>query len=679
MTRLSVQILAFNEEENIVSCINSVTDLADEIVVIDTGSTDKTVALATSVGAVIVKTQWYDDFSEARNTGLSHTAADWVLVLDADERLSSPAEVFFSYINNPNVEAVSICIENILDESTLEKTYHSAVRLFRCRPEYQFEGRIHEDISRSILQNAGHKSISTSPIRIIHYGYTPLIVERKDKIQRNLRLLKAALSDDPNEPFYRYHLGITHSQLGNWQAAKDDMMKAVEMAPGNVSYRSTLVRDTLKVLLHLEELQTALKFVQKYLSDYPDYPDLHFWNGCILEQSGYLQRAWDAYQLVTQLDKDPHRYVIDDTASDFYAYYKMGHIACLMNRIRIAQESFLNSIKVNPDFEPAMVGYADMLSRLGMSDENILIQLQNICSNNAHETWRLAKILFDVGAYTVSLRQMNMTKPPSLGEYVPYYECCIYNEEYAKARSVIKMLLCQLESLSIDQEHLAIDLAICYWAEGVRIPIDAYELFASPCVSVIDSIENYLNCQSRPSSPVMDKEIDPLISTIINRFVHFGLLILSDKVSAIYPNAQDRLPETWYTHGYTLLSANRLLDFMKQRELKPHELRIVGDVLLEKGHYNQALALFEESTLRDSTYTPAHRGAAKCYLCLARDAVLQGLQKHPDHATLTHDAQKIESNLTLLSGLSTDVSWTPAQRRNMRAKSIHFSLHDCEK
>lgn len=682
MARLCVQILTFNEERDIVDCLDSVKNIADEIVVVDTGSTDETVKLGRSLGAKIVYADWSDNFATARNTGLSHATADWILILDADERLASSAEELLPILENPAAEAASVCIENIIDELTSERVVHSAIRLFRARSEYRFEGRIHEEIASSILKSRSENTIVSSPLRIVHYGYAPAVMECKDKVQRNLRILTAALSEQPDNPFYLYHLGITQSQLGQWEVAKIYMMKALATLPVNTTYRSTLVRDTAKVLLRLGEFQEAQRFIQQHLCQYPDYPDLHHWNGVALEALGYLERAFGAYQLATQCTVDPHRFVTDDGVTTFRSYHKMGELALRMNRNEVAHEAFTKALEIQPQFEPALLGYADTLHRLGMTDRDILAQLRAICSpKQPRDEWRLAKVMFDIGAYGPALDVMNTAEPLREEAYPTYYQCLIYNRKYSEARTVIQMLLAQVHPVSppVPREVLAIDLALCYWAEGGWVPADAYGMLPDEQADAIRQIQDFLCTSELASEPERNRELDPLFHTVMDRMVRFGLPALAETLTAVHPDAVNQLPFVWYTHGFTILASNRLLDFMKQRVLNPSELCMVAEVLLVKGHYEPALQLFEEAAATDPKDVRAHRGAAQCYLRLARDTVVKGLQRHPNHPTLSEDLQQIEANLNLLAGLPGTPCWAPAQRRNMLVRSINFSVHDREK
>ncbi|MCF8567611.1 glycosyltransferase [Alicyclobacillus tolerans] len=681
MARLSVQILTRNEEQDIADCIHSVKAIADEIIVVDTGSTDGTIQLARSLGALVVEPKWSDDFAAVRNLGLDHATADWVLILDADERLASATDELLHLLDNPGAEAASVIIENVLNEITNERLYHSAVRLFRARPQYRFAGRIHEDVTTSIMNHNDGNPIVTSQIRIVHFGYTPAALQRKDKVQRNLRILIAALDQQPDEPFYCYHLGITHSQLGQWEFAKEDMMKALATAPIHASYRSTLVKDTMKVLLHLGEFEEAERFIQHYLCQYPEYPDLHYWNGMALEALGYLERAWHAYRLATECHVDPHKFVTEDGVATFRAHQKMGDIALRMNRVQVAHEAFNKALDINPQFEPGLVGYADTLHRFGMDDKDILNQLHTLCHRKeSYETWRLAKVMYDIGAFETALDVMNTIADLPVEMYPAYYECLMYNRRYAEAADVLVTLLKQWPvNAPAGWETLAIDLTVCHWEQRVPIPTDVYGMLATWQADFVRRTESLLNRDPSVAQSGRHDDTSGLLQMAIERMVHFGLLVPAETLSTGHPEVANQFPLILYKHGFSILAANKLLDVMKKRELSPSELCTVAEVLMEKGHFEPALGLFEEAVTKSSEFLRAHAGASRCYLRLALDVVVQGLKQHPNHPILANDQEQIQASLYLTEGLLDSPPWSPAQRRNQLVRSIDFVVHDREK
>ncbi len=211
---IGVAMIARDCAETIARALSSVRTIARQIVVLDTGSHDRTPTVAARLGAEVYFHQWRNDFSDARNLALDYLRTDWVLVLDSDEELDS--ESFRTYCPNlaePSLGGVELTIVSALDGG-LTASEHRYTRLFRRHPGIRFEGAIHEQIAASI-QRAGFQ-IASSQMRIFHYGYQTV---QPEKIERNIALLEAELERQPESPWLRYHLGLAYFAAGKLDSA----------------------------------------------------------------------------------------------------------------------------------------------------------------------------------------------------------------------------------------------------------------------------------------------------------------------------------------------------------------------------------------------------------------------------------------------------------------------------
>lgn len=207
---LSLCTIAFNEAELIGGMLESVRGLADEIILgIDSRTIDDTCEIAEEYGAKGFALDWRDDFSYARNLTIERATGRWILVLDADERLTPAGqtairEVIECASEVPAPDAVTGMVfwiaQRSLDE-TLRVIQRSSIRLFRNRPEIRYSGIIHEeafwlgDREQTVaLQINGEPHIN-------HYGYDPALWRAHDKYERNLRLLEQRIADDPTDAY----------------------------------------------------------------------------------------------------------------------------------------------------------------------------------------------------------------------------------------------------------------------------------------------------------------------------------------------------------------------------------------------------------------------------------------------------------------------------------------------
>lgn len=211
---VGVAMIARDCAETIARALCSVRTIARQIVVLDTGSHDRTPTVAARLGAEVYFHPWRNDFSDARNLALDYLRTDWVLVLDSDEELDG--ESFRAHCPNladPMIGGVELTIVSAL-EGGITTAEHRYTRLFRRHRDIRFEGAIHEQIAASI-QRAGFE-IARSQVRILHYGYQTV---QPEKIERNIALLHAELERQPDSPWLRYNLGLAYFAAGKFDSA----------------------------------------------------------------------------------------------------------------------------------------------------------------------------------------------------------------------------------------------------------------------------------------------------------------------------------------------------------------------------------------------------------------------------------------------------------------------------
>jgi len=240
-----------DEEKNIANCLNSVKDIIDEIIIVDTGSKDKTKELANDIcknfDAISVKIfdfKWIDDFSAARNESIKHATKDWILVLDADEILDEEGlKTIRDLINDKETDGFLFLQKNYTNETKIAGFINEEhkkngnnyagwygsfiVRLFRNKKGYEFEGAVHELVEPSIASKNG--KISATNIMIHHYGNAEYLIIKK-KREFYLGLCKNKVKKCPNASSY-YELGVLYKENNNFNDALKSLNKAIELNP----------------------------------------------------------------------------------------------------------------------------------------------------------------------------------------------------------------------------------------------------------------------------------------------------------------------------------------------------------------------------------------------------------------------------------------------------------------
>ncbi|MCC6749305.1 MAG: glycosyltransferase [Deltaproteobacteria bacterium] len=226
---LSLCMIVKNEEATLGACLDSVAGLVDELVVVDTGSTDGTRELVRSRGGRLLERTFDGDFSDARNAGLEAVTADWILVLDADEALEVSSRAKLGpLLDDAGADAFTLTVRNLAPEGELA-TYEDLrlTRLFRRHPAYRYEGTIHEQV-RPAIERAGGR-IRSSELLVLHRGYAQPTAQGESRVARNLALLEAAVARAPAEAYLHYQLGATLKALGRFPEARAALERALEL------------------------------------------------------------------------------------------------------------------------------------------------------------------------------------------------------------------------------------------------------------------------------------------------------------------------------------------------------------------------------------------------------------------------------------------------------------------
>ena len=307
---LSLCMIARNEEAYLQRCLASVRALVDEIVFVDTGSTDRTVAIAESFGARVFHLPWPDDFSVARNYALERATGDWILSLDADESIATRDHARIrASLAQGGVDAVLSFQRNYISTTHAilgwepgsggyeEGEPHSGFcdvmcrRLFRNRPWLRFRNRVHELLS-SI--DPAHPVVDARDSWVIHhYGKLGDAATLEAKAEAYLRIGLAKIADNPDDPQAHYELGVQHLERSDRDAALACFQRTLEIAP---DYRDTqlYVAIVCQALDRHDEAFAALRRASRTLPDRA--AEIAFVEGSVHGATGNLVAAERAYK-----------------------------------------------------------------------------------------------------------------------------------------------------------------------------------------------------------------------------------------------------------------------------------------------------------------------------------------------------------------------------------------------
>ena len=340
---LSLSMIVRDEAERLAACLRSVQGFVDEMVVVDTGSSDDTVAIAEGLGATVHRIDWPGDFAPARNQALQWVSGDWVLVLDADEQLRPEArEPLRQLMEQPELLLVNLLRQEL---GALQSPYSNVSRLFRRHPAIRWSRAYHslvDDSVAELLQREPHWRIADcSTPALLHDGYRPELLSAGNKAARLRAAMEAELLARPDDPYACAKLGSLEVAEGQAQRGIALLRRGLQHCPAGAHperyelllhlamaeaerepaaaialYRQALVtplapRLTLAarlnlaaLLLHQDQLEDAEELCRQATTVAPEIGLGWFNLGVIRRRRGDLGSALEAYRQAAALSPD---------------------------------------------------------------------------------------------------------------------------------------------------------------------------------------------------------------------------------------------------------------------------------------------------------------------------------------------------------------------------------------
>jgi glycosyltransferase involved in cell wall biosynthesis len=300
-----------NEEKHLGACLDSVRDMVNEMIIVDTGSTDHTIEIAEEKGAEVYHFEWINDFSVARNYALEQATNPWILQLDADEELiESTSNWFYDTYPWAGHKGFLMTINNLAHEDFDEVFMsHQLIRFFRNDPTIRYENRIHENIN--LPSNSTY--VGSAEASIVHKGYGDESAKDKRK-NRNRQLLLQDLEEDPDNPIKIAYLAQHYGSTGEIEKAYEYAKKALKEDLDVYPLRPVCLRFLL--YYNVQQMDKA-KFEQDAADiSAHDFPELLFYRGVFAQRKENWEEAYQFYEQflekVYALPKDKRLHIVSN-------------------------------------------------------------------------------------------------------------------------------------------------------------------------------------------------------------------------------------------------------------------------------------------------------------------------------------------------------------------------------
>jgi len=340
-----------NEEAHLEEALKTVPATA-ELIVVDTGSTDRSKEIARSHGAQVYDYTWRNDFAAARNEALNYATRDYILVMDADERLQPDfMERVPAYLSSSSVYAVKIA--NI-DRQTGERSVHRMVRMFPNKARYRFQGSVHEQL----YDGDKPAAFQSADLVIDHYGYQEEGYE--EKFNRYAPLYQAALAESPEDGYLHYQFGKLYYSMKQWEQACEHFSVCLDLNETNRLYFPPMLVLLAYALKEIGLVSEAVTLLQHFEAQYPDFPDLYFALAALAMEANIVGPIEPALQQALKIG-ETDKYTTIAGVGTYKAAYNLGLLYELTGRTKEATLCYNKSMSYG--FQPAAERYKKLVKQ----------------------------------------------------------------------------------------------------------------------------------------------------------------------------------------------------------------------------------------------------------------------------------------------------------------------------
>lgn len=548
MSSISLCMIVKNEEKLLPACLESVKDIVDEMVIVDTGSTDRTAQIAKDFGAEVYHFEWIDDFSAARNYSLDKATGDWILWLDADETVS---EINIEEVKSKlesNKLAYEVQIRNHSHENRAP-FIHKSLRMFRNYKSIRFMNKIHEQ--PSIEGKAiPYYELSNMPLTINHVGYREDIVNEKGKKSRNFEILQRELKRKPDDLFLNFNIANEYLKNEDYHNA----LYHYKIATKNKKDSQMLSHAILRMVLALYELnryEEMFSLLHEGKRQFPDYTDIYYFEADILEKLGRDEEAKLLYEKCLTLGTPKKNYVTRQGTADVLPLQRLSFLYLKTGYFKKAAESLMTLLSHNK-YDIRALNSLLKIYKLNFSNEDIMLVLNELYNQDDNQEEVLFKLEV---AYNFRLKNLFASLFPSVQEYITPEKLTLYTLFYHLSKNEVDIAAEFLRTKQVND----INALIMYFVHGSVKQIKPH--------SEMDKILNYWTSNRKTDVLGLDKGVFLVLLR--------ELLLIGDEekltkglgIAHIYENDfNNTIGNVFYNNYHYEMAATYYLKYL---ELKP--------------------------------------------------------------------------------------------------------------
>lgn len=587
---VSLCMIVKDEETYIRRCLDSVSNLVDEIIIVDTGSTDSTLSIAAEYGAKILKFTWQEDFAIARNFSIENAISDYILVLDADEYIDQDTNLQESIKDMKDYYIINF--KNYMDGGYIST--HQSIRLFKNKIGLKYYGKIHEHLNIDDFDNL---SVAFTDFFIHHDGYKNVVFNQKNKFERNLKILEKEVKSNPTG-YNLFNLGTQYKVGKEYLKALEQFKKSYSLSK-NQMYLPYLLYSMGDCLLQLERNKEGITLMKDSIELFPKYTGFYYLIGLFFENMNFYRAAEEAFEKCLELGEVENFQSIEGVGS-YFAYIKLSELQQKQGNLLKALDSSFAGLKLNKKFPPALFQYISVITSVGIDENHILENLkhcypimdsedlENLVSVLYAHRSKLIKYYIDEYQITINNSMLAMVS--------------LYNKKYGEASSywsmeekfnseilndILTLLMIEkneellvkvLQNLNFNKKEKKMISSLIRDDEEISISLtdSLFEMFKKVSLNLLKIEEDTVFVDLYRKLNLSENEKEELISLMIhNGFLKKAIDILTDELG---PNTKN----------------NKILG-------------LLADAYTRQNRFNEALALYIQLLENTEDYSSYNR------------------------------------------------------------------------
>ncbi|WP_221796734.1 glycosyltransferase [Paenibacillus typhae] len=583
-----------DEEKILDRCLNSVKDKVDEIIVVDTGSSDNTIEIAKQYTASVYTFAWTNDFSEARNYSLQQATKEYILVLDADEYLDADAD-----LQQELSSKLDYYLFNIKNYHSYGQSFtHSAVRLFKNDTNLYYENRLHEHLN--IVGNDALKGGEAATL-IHHTGYSAEKMDEKAKLKRNLPLMQQAVRENP-DAYNLYNMGKTYMSLDEHLKAVEFFKRAYPLSTNRVFLPELLV----KLAYSLGELgrnEEGLNILNDAVHVFPEETEMWYIRGELFAKTGYYKDAIASFEQCLKIG-DSGSLVLEGSGS-YKALESLGGVYEKHRQLTPGFDAVLKSLQAKKNYTPALKRYFNITLKAKVPLKDVyetIKQLYNIA--NIEDLHQLLNILYEL-------------RHPLLSDLLTQYS--VTSQKHVEA--VAKLFNKHYEDARIIWNEMPVQTVLP--ENGPDILLLAYILQDQQLLKLAIGVMNMSQREAKLLNKLigggelkaaeMTGPVEALLLEMARNLIILQEVDLFEMISAILLTAKldtkIKLCELLVDYGYEKPAFDQLVRLYEEKPANVEVLRSLGDLCCRLGYFDDAEVLYA----RLMELLPVYSSFESCY------------------------------------------------------------------